>query len=551
MAADDAGEAAGAGAGTLGAGGGERNEQAAADASPPRESYARLDAPDVVVAEIPFELVVGLSKEPNPEVGAAPLVLPDSVHGDYDLTIQLLADGFERVDGGNDPWLVTRRVTGTDPYPSVALTLRSVPADRSVRGREIKALYAVGGQAMGEASRSIVVVDTEARLAALGPVEPQPLATLSAPRGEDAPDLTIRIEHRDSEASGEWWWQMLVPDRLGVHVSSDPLPVDLGADAPAFLVTVINGVRGAEGTPQLPFTLRGYGNHIARQVPDAFWDVLAQVIAKVAPAVPAIQILSAEAHVPWELAVLPEGVPLADASAPRYLGAQADIGRWVLGRPPPRVPPPGTLRISSIAAISGVYAGATNLEEAQAEADTLETRYQADAVYANAGPVLACLGRKPAYDVIHFAVHGDYGATAQGGGAIVATPRILLADGTNLDEATIRGLDPFPGSPLVFLNACQVGAGNQVLGDYAGVAAAFLYAGAGGVVAPLWSVDDTAARGICLRFYHEVMGGTTPAAALRMERASFLASPATSSSTFLAYQFYGHPALKIEGALPA
>ena len=88
----------------------------------------------------------------------------------------------------------------------------------------MKALYVVGGQAMGEASRPIIVVDTEERLAALGPIEAPPLATLSAPRGDDAPDLTIRIEHRDSEASGTWWWQMLVPERLGIHVSSDPLP---------------------------------------------------------------------------------------------------------------------------------------------------------------------------------------------------------------------------------------------------------------------------------------------------------------------------------------
>ena len=90
------------------------------------------------------------------------------------------------------------------------------------------------------------------------------------------------------------------------------------------------------------------------------------------------QILSAEAHVPWELAVLPETIPLADANAPRYLGAQADIGRWVLGNPPPRVPPPGSLHVASIAAISGVYAGAANLEDAQAEAEALETSYHAD-----------------------------------------------------------------------------------------------------------------------------------------------------------------------------
>ena len=145
-------------------------EPADGSPAPPRESYARLDAPDAVVAEIPFELVVGLSKEPDPEVAAAKLIVPESVHGEYDLTIQLLADGFERVDGGDDPWLVRLPVNrrGLRTRRS-SLTLRPVPTDRPVRARQVKALYAVGGQAMGEASRSIIVVDTEERLAALGP----------------------------------------------------------------------------------------------------------------------------------------------------------------------------------------------------------------------------------------------------------------------------------------------------------------------------------------------------------------------------------------------
>ena len=125
-------------------------------------------------------------------------------------------------------------------------------------------------------------------------------------------------------------------------------------------------------------------------------------------------------------------------------------------------------------------------------------------------------------------------------------PRILLADGTFLDENTVMGLEPLPGTPLVFLNACQVGSGHQVLGDYAGMAAAFLYAGAAAVIAPLWSIDDAAAKDIGLRFYERVFAGASPAEALRLDRASFLTSPETASSTFLAYQYYGHPSLKVE-----
>jgi CHAT domain-containing protein len=279
-------------------------------------------------------------------------------------------------------------------------------------------------------------------------------------------------------------------------------------------------------------------------VPKAFWEVLAQVIAAVAPQVPAIQILSAEAHVPWELAVMPATVPLADPQAPRYLGAQADVGRWVLGDPPPRVPPPGSVRVSTIAAISGVYPGVANLEEAEAEAEALETTYHAVPVDAQVGPVVECLSRDPSYDVVHFSVHADYGGTAEGAGAVAANPRVLLADGTELDEATVRGFEPFAGSPFVFLNACQVGSGNELLGDYAGLAQSFLYAGAAGVVAPLWSVSDTVARELALDFYERAfVPGATAAGVLRGARARYADSG--GDATWLAYQFFGHPAMAL------
>jgi len=54
---------------------------------------------------------------------------------------------------------------------------------------------------------------------------------------------------------------------------------------------------------------------------------------------------------------------------------------------------------------------------------------------------------------------------------------------------------------FVFLNACQVGAGQRVLGDYAGLATAFLSAGAAGVVAALGNVHDLAARDVAVNFY--------------------------------------------------
>ncbi len=516
-------------------------------ADPPRVSYAHLVAPDAVVAAVPFELDVGLGAAPDADVGGAPIVRPAWSVGAYTLTIQLLADGFEPLEPGPDPWRIDLDVTADAPYPTRIVKLRATEADRPIRGRQIRATYSVEGQVMGVATRQIVVVDDAVRLQALQPIEPRPPATLSTPRGEEAPDLTVTIEHQEDESGGSFWLQLLTRDGMGIRPDSTALPIDLGSGAQEFLQGVIESVRANEGKASMRPALVGIGHQIARQLPQRFWDVFGQVAAAAAPRPPAIQILSAEAHIPWELAVLPSEVALVDRAAPRFLGAQANVARWVIGEPPPRVPPPARLGVATLAVISGVFTGPSRLEEAEAEADAMEDEFAADRIQAVDEAVLACLSHAPAYDVIHFAVHGTY---AEPGTPGAVQPRILLADGTFLDENTVIGLEPLSGTPLVFLNACQVGSGHQVLGDYAGMAAAFLYAGAAAVIAPLWSIDDAAAREIALRFYQRVFAGASPAEALRMERASFLTSPETASSTFLAYQYYGHPSLKIERGGP-
>ena len=518
---------------------------AAADSDPPRVSYARLDAPEAVVAETTFTLVVGLRPDPDVSVGASPLVRPDWSKGSYPLTIQLLAEGFERLLATADPWRIELMVTAKKAHPTARLQLRALATDRPVRIRQIRALYVVEGQALGEASRPIAVIDQESRLAELEPLAPQPPETLSTPRGEDAPDLTIRLEHADGEAGGRFSWQMLIRHGIDLSVSSNPLPVDLGGEPETFLQSLVEDVADHESDGFLKAALLGAGGKVSKQVPPEFWGVFANVAAAVAPRPPSIQILSAESHVPWELAVIPDDIPLVFAEAPRYLGAQADVGRWVLGRPPPGIPPPGRVVVDAMAVISGVYPPPANLEQAAAEAAALADDFGAQAIDASTDGVAACLTATPPFRVIHFAVHGRSYEAADAAGV---HPRILLTNG-NLDEDVVMGIK-LAGAPVVFLNACQVGVAHDVLGDYAGLAPAFLYAGAAAVIAPLWSIDDGAAREIAHRFYERVFAGATPASALRLERASFGASPATTSSTFLAYQYYGHPLLRVERAQP-
>jgi CHAT domain-containing protein len=107
-----------------------------------------------------------------------------------------------------------------------------------------------------------------------------------------------------------------------------------------------------------------------------------------------------------------------------------------------------------------------------------------------------------------------------------------------------------PRPTFVFLNACQVGAGQQVLGDYAGLAAAFLSAGASGVVAALWNVHDAVARDVAEQFYRALDSGTPVAEVLRQTRARYTRQTAETdadgrATTLVAYQLFGHPRLRL------
>jgi CHAT domain-containing protein len=137
---------------------------------------------------------------------------------------------------------------------------------------------------------------------------------------------------------------------------------------------------------------------------------------------------------------------------------------------------------------------------------------------------------------LHFALHGTYAPEGMLEG-------LLLVDGERLDPMVVKGC-AFARAPFVFLNACQVGSGNEVLGDYAGLAEAFLHAGAAAVIAPLWSIDDVAAKQLALRFYTRVLTeGAPPAAVLRDERRAYAGPDGDGAATRLAYQYFGHPAL--------
>jgi CHAT domain len=498
---------------------------------PPRRAYARIECDDTLIADAAFELTVGLSATPVSGVVGPELVRPPSSVGDYELTAHVVADGFQLAPG--ETWRKTMLVSVAEPNPYVVFHLVAPPSSEPNQVHEINVLYSVDSQTMGLGIRPVRVVGSRAELG--GGLPPPPLVAagmLGVPVADEAPDLTVRILHGGEAGRLLWSFE-------SQHTNFDDVDgtSSIGDDPDTFARSVISTMAAREGHAMLKMGLRGIGLTISEQVPDEMWAALTTVAAAVSPRRPTVLLLSQEAYVPWELATMPSPI---DPSVYDMLGAQATIGRWVLATERPSSPPPRLVHVDSMVVVSGRYEqpGWSRLEHAEAEATELVDRYHAIGIDAVADKVASCLQGNPAADVLHFSLHGKYdpGSAKQG---------LVLVDGEVIDPFVVKG-GTLAEAPLVFLNACQVGMGQETLGDYAGLAESFLFAGASAVVAPLWSIDDGVASELAERFYTRAFAGESLAEIVRAERAAFGAAADPKSSTIVAFQFFGHPEMRLE-----
>jgi CHAT domain-containing protein/tetratricopeptide (TPR) repeat protein len=121
------------------------------------------------------------------------------------------------------------------------------------------------------------------------------------------------------------------------------------------------------------------------------------------------------------------------------------------------------------------------------------------------------------YRIVHFATHGlvDYQHPDLSG--LVLS---LVDEKGNPQDGFLRMHDIYNLKlpvDLIVLSACNTGLGREVKGEgLMGLTRGFMYAGAGGVVASLWKVDDDATAELMKHFYEGIFQkNMTPAAALR------------------------------------
>jgi len=148
------------------------------------------------------------------------------------------------------------------------------------------------------------------------------------------------------------------------------------------------------------------------------------------------------------------------------------------------------------------------------EAATLTQLYAADHLDGAAATRAALLDTAANYGVLHLATHAW--ATRDG----KSPPRILTADDpVYLPDVYGMSLN----GALVTLSACRSNVGQMARGEgVLGLGRAFRAAGAGGVVASLWSLNDRTTADLTTAFYGHLANGETKPLALHHAQKDFL-----------------------------
>jgi hypothetical protein len=496
--------------------------------SPPqqrRTAHPRLEAPDRVEPGTVFELRVGLAERPSPGVeqpGGEGMQVPATR---FTLTVKLLLDGFTIL---GSPSTVDLVADTDDPYPYVVVRLRALDDSAFAARRKIVAAYQIGEQLLGLAFRWVSVG-----------AEPPPDEPSTRPGRAwiidadeaDQPDVYVQVVSGNNDADPRLMWLYGSPHPQ-VSGSGGWVKHGLAEDAAEWSRVRFRGVQARRDKEDLTDYLRGVGKEVRALIPPELWQALHA--AGTVTGTPTVLLGTADPYLPWELALLPEswGRPYGEV-----LGGYAAIGRWVHPGEAATPAPASRIEARRMAVVSGVYPKSRRLLEAEQEAADLTAGFGASAVDARTGTVMACLKADPAYDVVHFAVHGNFDATGTVDG-------ILMVDGELLSPVSVRGLPP-SGIRLVFLNACQLGQAQSLLGEPNGMVTSFVDIGADAVIAPLWKVDDAVAREVAASLYETLRSGGSPAEYFRRQRQESHGREGQPFGTRLAYLYFGHPRLAV------
>lgn len=523
--------------------------------SPPEtaefRAYAAIDSPGAVRSGEAFSLGVGFTLEGDD----ADLVVDPDAPPTVVFEVQAAGVGFSFPDG------VRRTLKVPRADPTRASTTFTVQADEVGQDTDATLLvtFARKGIACGRALRVIRVhagdgpiteVETESRPATGAAVTEAAQAT--------GADLTVHILLGD----GKLQWRFSSSHR-GVELPDHDVVVPLEqGSARNFAQNMLDRLGNGQSNAEMWHRVHAMSEMITRLVPPEFWAAVEAVWAKVRRRPPTLLLLTDEPQLPWELVwvsadnVRAELLPAELSEAPIAMLWQ--VGRWLntvnrprYGPPRPAWPPEMTLPITGMVVVTGGYPADARggLPDATRESSDIAAAYQAVELSDEAGLITVLdnevtdrSGQPVRPSVVHIAMHGRADDRSR---PLDAQLSPQSGPGVDVLDVSERKLSE-EAQPLVFLNACQVGAAGRELSQYTGIPAELITGGCRACIAPLWTVDDALARRFAVEFYRRTITRRQPVGrALAELRREFHADQAAGTLTPLAYVYYGHPSLRL------
>lgn len=287
--------------------------------------------------------------------------------------------------------------------------------------------------------------------------------------------------------------------------------------------------------------LRGIGVTLSDQL---FPPELARLLWEGRDRIGMVEVTPFEPWIPWELLRLRKPGTTGSGGVDDRFFAEYRLLRTLSGRSPSRVLGAKKWRYVLGDYPHGLYQPAAG-ERTFLERTLPGLGVPVDALEPDPGAVLDAL-EDPDFDAVHFACHGTSDLSDIEASSLVLSDR-ETADGTVrpvvLTPTDLAGAANLgERRPLVFLNACQSGRHAPVLTDLGGWPKAFLEAGAGAVMATLWSVHENPAVSFAETFYRRLLEGATLADATGDARQE---AKAQGDATWLAYTAYGSPSARL------
>jgi hypothetical protein len=455
------------------------------------------------------------------------------------LSVTLLVSAHFRTRGETHKQLTLRRDLPESDHVSFTVSVRRGRLPRSQP--ELTALFSHGERPAGKVVR-------QPSIAGLDPQPPAPRKVAFAPEMEVTPEVAppparVEIEARARRAdvtisvldSGERdgrHYHMIVDAADGARWEG-PWVLAQRSDElvkSAMDVFVQSKETGTSTTGRIA-ALTGAGIDMFAATPPEFQQLFWRFVEKKPKT---ILVISEEAYIPWELMV-PTRWSRSGRTQREALGVEFSIGRWIHRQ---YVSPPQAMSFKLTYVVAPRYASDRQLRHAEREAKLVAKSFPPSRRIdpASVTTLDRAIGERDV-TLLHFACHGQD-----------AAPQTIYMDNEkdNLNCLQVKALQGFVRTfprarTFVFLNACEVGRPAPALVGVGGLANEFLAVGAGGVIAPLWSVADDIAFDVAKAFYKGVSRSPRRPFAAILRDIRRKAYSGRAEDTWAAYCFYGDP----------